>query len=98
MRGNRGRHPFFEGLVFGLAFLLFLIIGWHSLKGFFPSQAGRALASKGKVPSYLVPPAPGTERRELVSHGMERASEALVPIQVTKAGGVKRKTVVPLAN
>lgn len=58
-RGERGRHPIFEGLVFGLALILFLIIGYYGINEMLARpEAPADLSGKTPLTEPLLPDRP----------------------------------------
>ena len=88
---ERRRPAFFENLVYGFALVLALIVAFYA--------AQRVFAPRGPAPEVRTRPvesAPGGEKRELVSSGIERAVRSLPPVRITKAGASRtRPTAVP---
>ncbi len=83
----RERRPaFFENLVYGLALLLALIVGFYALKAFLPAPSQRPGAAPGIAPKERFLP---SER--------ERAVSSLPPMRIFRPGRSRaRPSEVPL--
>ena len=83
---ERGRHPFFENLVFGLALVLALIVAFYGLQ--------TAWKEKGAPVAHAPPPQPkaaAAPKNTLIPSGTERSVSELPPMQLSRTGTLKRR-------
>ena len=83
---ERGRHPFFENLVYGLALALALIIVFYGMRS--------ALKEKSAGTAHAPPPPPkaaAAAKNTLVPSGTERSVSELPPMQLSRTGTLKRR-------